>query len=207
MPSAAILSLAREFAAIYERWKAKSNLDSKESALFDRLVFEAMGLAREDWPLGDPEFERTTTAIANESMHDPVDEHGCSIIWNEINDAIFPLCEKIVSLPARTIADLALQARAVALLNAEYWTGEEEGPQGFVTLVNSVCSLGGVEAMPGVEHEFADDGKAVQSWSRSNTLIGRPPVPGKHRNNRDAAWDALRHDGARHEQAQQPKSL
>jgi hypothetical protein len=144
--------LARDLDLIYERWFLQSRKDAAGHARFDARVFQETGLRREQWPMHgtDADFDRITGEINNEGDHEPVDEHGCSVVWNEIHDAMFPLCEEIVSLPVHTIADLALQARAAALLHAQYWT-DEDGPEGFVALVESVCKLAGVEAMPGLQ--------------------------------------------------------
>src|ERR1700738_5052960 len=110
--------LARDFEAIYERFCDQLRQDRANSERFDQLMFEATGLTGDEWPvpLGqDPEFERVWHKIAKECLDSPTDEHGCRIDWNEIHGIIYPLCEKIMSLPAHTLADLALQARAVAL--------------------------------------------------------------------------------------------
>jgi hypothetical protein len=127
-------------------------------------IFEATGLTRDEWPVStdrSSEFNRIWLKIYNECEHEPVDEHGASIVHSEIFDAVYPLCEKIVSLPAHTVADLGLQARAMALVNFQYWIGDETPDTGLVELVNNVCKLAGIEVMPGFD--LGGDDEAVQS--------------------------------------------
>jgi hypothetical protein len=97
---------------------------------------------------------RARDAAIDYSEHGPSDEHGADIGWNEIHDALYPLCDDIVRLPVRTIADLVLLAQVTALLNYTHWTGEEESESGEVAmrvLVDNVCQLVGAHSLPGVE--------------------------------------------------------
>jgi hypothetical protein len=157
--------LAREFAAIYERVIDRSRRDHAALKRFDSRVFEVTGLTRDQWPWPfgrdpefecDPEFDRLVKKIQSENADpEPTDEHGCSIELNEIDDVLDPLVEKILGLPVHNVADLALQARVVALANCEF-----DVPVGFFTLLENIGKLAGIEieAMP---RDVADDEAAA----------------------------------------------
>jgi hypothetical protein len=75
-------------------------------------------------------------------------------VWTEIHDVMWPLCEEIMRLPVHTMGDLILHARATALMNADYWTENDELDSGTIAvrlLIENVCRLVGTEPMPGVE--------------------------------------------------------
>jgi hypothetical protein len=148
---------ARKLLAVYERWCAKSREDIEGSDQFERRMVELTGLCRDAWRFDDDEFERTLKKVSSELHDDPVDEYGASIIWNEIHDLLDPLCREVASLPVRSVADLALQARALALHYAEYWTGDEDAPEGMNELITNVCALAGIEPMPDFPYAQTDD--------------------------------------------------
>jgi hypothetical protein len=146
--------LARQFAAAYERFRFQNNRDCARSRQLKERVLEATGLTHDEWPVSadrSSEFDRIWQRIYDECEHVPSDAHGRSIVHQEIFDVVYPLCEKIASLPAHTLADLGLQARALALANFQYWNGDETPDLGLVELVNNVCILAGIEVMPGFE--------------------------------------------------------
>jgi hypothetical protein len=72
--------------------------------------------------------------------------------WGAIHDCMFPLCEEILRRPARGLPDLALQARAAALLNPELWTDEDDACSAALRrLIDNICARAGVAALPGIE--------------------------------------------------------
>jgi hypothetical protein len=78
---------------------------------------------------------------------DPVDENGDSIVWNEMLDELHEVVPEILSQPARTVADLALQARALVTK----YCGEVDGP--WMCLAENVCGVAGVDLLPGLDRQ------------------------------------------------------
>ena len=152
--------LAARYAAIYSRWLTQSILDHAHLAKFEATVTEATGIPRNQQPhFGDEGYEayfaiRCDLSKTIES-DDPVDEHGCSIVWNEIHDELFPLVHEILEQPARSIADLALQAQAFALGQNQYWIDglSEDNSEGkrVRAIIDSVCKFCGVDPLPGAK--------------------------------------------------------
>lgn len=75
---------------------------------------------------------------------------------DEVYDDLFPLMCEIVRHPARTLLDLALKARAIAVIEYDLWTeGEGEaydiGTVAVRSLLDDLCSLAGIDMLPGVE--------------------------------------------------------
>jgi len=147
-------ALARRLDALYDRWLAQTQKDWKNSEQFDRQLFALTGLRPRECPIPidmDANFRRLWDQAHNGIDYGPYDEDGHPIVWNEIHDEMSALCDEIVHRPATTLADLALQARAIALNNNAFWLGDEEDHYGITDLVNNVCRLAGVEAMPRLE--------------------------------------------------------
>jgi hypothetical protein len=152
--------LAARYAAIYPRWLTQSNLDEAHLAKFEAAVTEATGIPRNQQPnFGDEGYEAYSAIRCDLSKtiesDDPVDEHGCSIVWKEIHDEIFPLVREILEQPARSITDLALQAQAFALGHTFYWIDhrdddDSEGKE-VRAIIDSVCKFCGVDPLPGAK--------------------------------------------------------
>jgi hypothetical protein len=157
--------LAARFASVYARWFAQCKIEDERRAAFNAKVEAATGISRRDEPpiiLGEPSayWDTFRTVQKNNPDNDPVDEDGCSIVWNEIHDELFPLVDEILQQPARSIADLALQAQAFALAQQYHWTDETDGREvvEIRALIESVCKFCGVDPLPGVEIvQFTDD--------------------------------------------------
>jgi hypothetical protein len=91
--------------------------------------------------------------------HNPVDESGSSIAWNEIHDELFPVCEEILEQHAQSAAGLGVQAQAFAMMHTEYWTGEADDER-IRPIIDSVCKFCSVEPLPGVNIvPLNDDGE------------------------------------------------
>jgi hypothetical protein len=74
--------LAREFDDIYARWLVVTREDFASLREFDRRVFEATGLQRHEWPLGDPKFRLVLDALhtdrgggTNEELYEDSHRH------------------------------------------------------------------------------------------------------------------------------------
>ena len=152
--------LAARYAAIYPRWLTQTTLDVASLDKFENMVGEATDIPRNQQPhFGDEGYEAYSdirSVLAKTTKDDtPVDEHGCSIVWKEIHDEIFPLVREILEQPARSIADLALQAQAFALGHTFYWIDgladdDSEGKE-VRAIIDSVCKFCGVDPLPGAK--------------------------------------------------------
>ena len=144
--------LAEEFAAVYERWRL---LNAESQAQLDHYqagMFAATGT--KDHPnygqAGYEEYRQISRRVSEEGPKSLFDEDNI----DEINGAIDTICKRVLTLPARSLADLALKARAAALLKYDLWTGDEPTDYTFMAircLVDDLCRLAGVEVLPGVD--------------------------------------------------------
>ena len=76
--------------------------------------------------------------------------------WDEIQDVLLPLVREIVRQPARSLLDLTLKARTVAVIEYDIWIeGEGEvrdiGAVAVHSLVDDLCRLAGIDLLPGVD--------------------------------------------------------
>ena len=72
------------------------------------------------------EYDRISHAFHADPANVDVNEEE----WDELRDGAWPLAERIMELEPKTIADLGVQARALAYMYDEWWHqpfwGEEE---------------------------------------------------------------------------------
>ena len=157
--------LATRFAAVYARWKRQIGLDREHDAAFERAYKATTGHAWADRPdFNDPgyadwrtSFEEVSVQVAKTVPPGSCNKDGEIIAWSEIHGELYPLCEEILRAPARTIADLGLQAQAYALMNSEAWIGDVGDGSDLRALVSNVCKLAGVEPLPGIDVVAIDD--------------------------------------------------
>lgn len=152
--------LAARWAPVFARWRDHHNQGCAIQQLFEARVEAATGMTLEeaeeldqDDSRGRAYFDfRYSLPHDPKIVRDPVDGQGCSIVWNEIHAAIDPLIVEILSQPARSLADLALQAQAFAVYAQEAWTdrNNDNVDDRMRVLVDNLCALAGVEALPGV---------------------------------------------------------
>jgi hypothetical protein len=83
---------------------------------------------------------------ARHSDDDPeYNEAGESIIWNEIHDRLYPLCDRILSFRPRTVAGVAIQARAISLSADTLWDEQQcERDQNLLSFIEAMCLFAGV---------------------------------------------------------------
>lgn len=149
--------LAGQFARLYPRWRDRTNESHASLDRFDAKLKAATGLSRDEAPaVGDPgwdEYHAVLMSLPHDHADDdPVNELGESIVWAEIYDELWPLIDDILEQPAKTLADLAIQAQVMAVENHEFWTNGMLGQDEYRLrlFVESVCALAGVEPLPGV---------------------------------------------------------
>jgi hypothetical protein len=106
--------------------------------------------------VNDPGFEeymavRKEISITRPAQDDdPVDEHGSSIVWNELFDAQEALAAEIMQNPILTAGDIVLQARVAAMLNNESWDDEPQysDERAYRQLVENICRHFGTVPFP-----------------------------------------------------------
>jgi hypothetical protein len=153
--------LATEFADLYPRWLAGMRKGAENLAAFNAKVKAATGISRDAEPPYDNDptgYWDTLNALANkpDGDRDPVDKDGHSIVWAEIHDELFALAEEIMRQPAKSIADLALQAQVAGVINEQHWDeGLEFEPDNVClrVLADNICKIAGVEILAGLEKQ------------------------------------------------------
>jgi hypothetical protein len=61
----------------------------------------------------------------NPDKHNPSDEDGCSIAWSEISDELHPLTEAMLAKSPKSVVDIAWQAEALYITDAEVQESQE----------------------------------------------------------------------------------
>jgi hypothetical protein len=86
-----------------------------------------------------------TSLTHSQRTTDAVDEHGASIIWNEIHARLYPLCERILNFRPRTVAGVAILARAISLSADTLWDEQESGQgRDLLNFIAAMCLFAGV---------------------------------------------------------------
>jgi hypothetical protein len=62
----------------------------------------------------------------SDDKNEDVDEDGASVVWNSIHDRMFPLCQRILSCRAVSVAGFGVQARTISLVSSDIWECEVE---------------------------------------------------------------------------------
>jgi hypothetical protein len=121
--------LAERFEGLYARWKDQRDQECLETDAFEKA-------RREGWAFefSDPELAK----------------------WSEINADAGELINAITTAPARTWADVVLQARACALESNIDWLDPERVENAdpsaiaYRRLVDNILAMAGAEAFPGI---------------------------------------------------------
>lgn len=146
--------LAAEFEAFYAGWRAQFLADENRRMQFYELVEAATGIPRDRAPDRDEpgyeEYKRVWDEISKE-IKDPDPD---LTRWTDLNHSRDEIALKILQQPARTVGDVALQARAFALANTEMWIDDptsEEPYRCMRYLTESVGKFAGVDTLlPGM---------------------------------------------------------
>lgn len=146
--------LGEQFKIVYERWRVTHLESVAHREEYQSRLFAATGIAFEDSPNYDEEGHAAYRATQDRISAELSDDGHPDSFLKDLNDEITSVTGKIMRLPARSLADLALKARAAALRNQGYWDGDEPMDWGTVAaryLIDDVCALAGVEVLPGVD--------------------------------------------------------
>jgi hypothetical protein len=161
-PDAELLRLAAELEAVIVDWHAQRAIDRKQSAAIDAAL-EAAGLSGIDHrSLPDDEF-RAYLAKRDAVTHPiyraagDVDENGEEVdVWDDIHGRMWPMIDAIMARKPRTLAGVAVFARAFTLHHAEQWEPDADDGLHHRAFMEAVCAFAGVVPVP-------LSGKAVQS--------------------------------------------
>jgi hypothetical protein len=152
-PDAELLRLGAELESVIVDWHAQQAIDRKEWADVDAAL-EAAGLPDIDYGcLPDDEYRayRLKRAAATDPIYAArggLDEHGASIAWADIHDRQDPLIDAIMAQQPRTLAGLAVFARAFTLHHAEQWEPSADDDLHHRAFMEAVCAFAGVVPAP-----------------------------------------------------------
>src|ERR1700676_90836 len=119
-PDAELLRLGAELEAVIVDWHAQRTLDRTERDEWEAACVAA-GLPRIEFgSIPDDEYhayqdKRSAIEDHHAWLSADCDEQGASIAWNEIGDREYPLIDAIMAIKPRTLAGLAVIARAFTM--------------------------------------------------------------------------------------------
>jgi hypothetical protein len=149
--------LVARFVKVRERWTAQMARDKAVTERHFKQLFEVTSITRQEWyemTCKNPRWKETSTTfdkiLKEDPSNDPVDEHGASIAWKEIGDDLDPLVYDIIARRPQSLADLAWQAEALIISDAEF-REESDGffEQMHQRLVQNILTLAGPLPIPG----------------------------------------------------------
>jgi hypothetical protein len=154
-PDAELLALGVQLDAIISEVQAQARKDRHRTGVWEAAC-EAAGLPRLDInEVPREEFDAQHKArcelwYPEKAEHDASidaesDEHGCSIVWNDIHGRLYPIVDAILSRRAQTVAGLAVQARAIVMGAADLWEPLGEEIERERVFIESVCAFVGVK--------------------------------------------------------------
>jgi len=102
------------------------------------------GIAGRDVPPMNDEptgYWKTREALSKAASHADRDEDDKLFLTiDDIDDRLFPLAEDILSRRARTVAGLAVQAKAVTLAAGELWNDGRDDNEHERAFIEAVCA-------------------------------------------------------------------
>jgi hypothetical protein len=152
-PDADLLRLGAELEPVIDEWLALCAIGERRQAAWEAACIAA-GLPRreidsfsDDDEWREYEHKRSNTRADNEE-EDEVDEHGASVVWNRHFERRNPLVQDILSRKSKTVAGLAVQARAMTLYYSELWDDPHDGTADYRKFIEAVCAFAGVTPAP-----------------------------------------------------------
>ena len=159
---AELLALGRELDLVLGRWSELARTEDANQAELERVIFRATGIRFQDAPESRPihgrpdghfdedPYWQTRGEIVRKSAWLSDDEYENAL--DKISDQAFPLSRIIVAMPARSLAGLAVKARALQFLKADTWRSardENDDPDdvGAARFYDEVCALAGVRSL------------------------------------------------------------
>jgi hypothetical protein len=157
-PDAELLRLGPKLELLLAEWHAQRAKDERRIEAYDRAC-EAAGFP--DVALGSVPIEewRDCQKRRDAAVPFPLDESGLakngeSNAWNNIHGRLFPLTDEILSFRPKTMAGLAVFARAASVENLDYWAeGTENEMEGERSFLEAICAFAGVEPVAIEKHD------------------------------------------------------
>lgn len=163
-----LLALNRKFDPILREWSKRQHRGAAEYAAFEARVFEATGveiIGRFDFlelreTMLRPEYD--AYMATRKSTRIKEDDELSDREYNSIYSRISPIVDAIHATPARTLAGLAVKAKAAAFDNADLWLDGDRERRGLTKILEAVCALASVSLPDGL---FANDAIAARGVS------------------------------------------
>jgi hypothetical protein len=147
-PDAELLRLGAELDIIIPEWHAQRAIDSARSAAMT-AASDAAGFP--DIPYGslpDDEYrayQDKRCAVWSTVVGDTDDDNDP---WDYIHDRMWPTIDAIMAQKPRTLAGLAVFARAFTLHHAEQWEPDADDGLHHRTFMEAMCAFAGVVPVP-----------------------------------------------------------
>jgi hypothetical protein len=142
------------FVRIREQWSTQSLRDKVWSTKIDQLFFEETKVSFANVDYRDPRFRRMLAIhdrITQENPeNDPVDEDGSSIVWNEIQEELFPVVTALLDCKPRSVVDLAWQVEAILLADGDLREGRISQHPEVPILIDNIRRLAGPLSVPSI---------------------------------------------------------
>jgi hypothetical protein len=149
---AELLRLGAELEAVIVDWHGQRAIDRKQSAAI-KAALKAAGLSVDHQSLPDDEFR--AYLAKRDAVTGPIyrargdtNEAGESIAWNDIHGRMWPTIDAIMAIQPRTLAGLAVMARAFTLHHAEQWEPDADEGLHHRAFMEAVCAVAGVVPVP-----------------------------------------------------------
>lgn len=154
---AELLELGRQLEPLLARWSTRAREGDLEQAEIERECYASTGVHPDFMPKrGEPgyeEYERTRLAIIERQHSDPKRDAEDEREYTRINREVKPILKSILSQRARTIAGLAVKARAAAFMEDDLWRDEDENVSAYdlehplLGLIEDICRMAGVPSL------------------------------------------------------------
>jgi hypothetical protein len=147
-PDFDLLVLGIQLEKVLARYVPVARKGRRRLAEIDRAVDkEIEDLTASGFTVPDDDLEetielRTTirSAVIDRDFHEPEEDGQLDDFWNAMHDELYPLCDEILEMRAKTLQGLAVQARAVSAAAHEMWEGYNEGAS-ELQFLNRACEF------------------------------------------------------------------
>jgi hypothetical protein len=156
-----LLALGVEFEKAAVDWVRQRRSDQVNNDEWDARVEAATGIPRDQAPkivvpafLEDhPDksavaYSRVWHRIADELYRGPNGEDLSELAWNDIHDRMWPLAKRIMGHRPKTLAGLAVLARAASFAREDWFDDEHEKSGTGRSIIEAMCAFCGVTPLP-----------------------------------------------------------
>lgn len=164
-----LIELGRALDPVLAEWAKFIRISDADQAQFERAVFAATGISLEDAP---PPAAVGMAQVGYWRIRDDILKH-----WHtresdlaferrltEIEAKASPVVRAVLALPARTLAGIAVKARAAAFVCSDLWrcpkdNNDQLGGSDMAALLENICTIAGVPSLA------AEVGSAAENLS------------------------------------------